>query len=154
MCRDTTSLYCIGGFVTGIIPSSAACLSWFCLLECSQSLGLHCISASVEVGNTVLTASKALLSALATLAAISRQSKAASAGAAGGQPIRKKSRSKVLTTSAFDKIVATLPDQVGSKNTCGKFHEVLCDACERPCADAREKARDLDHQHNKSSACS
>ena len=85
-------------------------------LACSQALGLHCISASVEVGNTVLTASQALLSALATLASISKQRKAASAGSVVSQHIKKEPRSRSLTAAAFDKIVASLPDQVGHKD--------------------------------------
>ena len=78
------------------------------LLNCSQVMGLHCVSASVDVGNAVLTASSALLSALGTVAAISKQSKAA----AGPVQHVKSSPSK-LTAAAFDRIVASLPDQVG-----------------------------------------
>ena len=94
------------------VSLSAACLSALFVLPCSQSWGLHCISVSVEVGNVLFTASKALLAALATLAAIGKQRKAPSAGHVGGQSTSKESRSKAMTSSVFEKIVATLPDQV------------------------------------------
>ena len=76
-------------------------------------MGLHCISASVDVGNTVLTVSTALLSALTTLAVISKQSKE-DQQAVTSTVSRSKSGSKKLTVAAFDKIVASLPDQVRS----------------------------------------
>ena len=85
-------------------------------LTCSQSLGLHCISASVEVGNAVFTASEALLSALTVLAATSKQQKAISAKASSSQPDTKQSRAKPLTAAAFAKMVALLPDQVTLSN--------------------------------------
>lgn len=80
-------------------------------------MGLHCVSASVDVGNAVLTASSALLSALGTVAAISKQSKAA----AGPVQHVKSSPSK-LTAAAFDRIVASLPDQVGCTNSYISLH--------------------------------
>ena len=76
-------------------------------------MGLHCISASVDVGNAVLTASSALLSALTTLAVLGNQNKAAHL--AGTTRLNHtKSGSKNLTVAAFDKLVASLPDEVGS----------------------------------------
>ena len=108
---------------------SAACLSALCVVPCSQSSGLHCISASVEVGNMLFTASKALLAALATLTAISKQRKARSAGNVGGQPKSKEGRLKALTNSVFEKIVASLPDQVRMKDqacTCMWTNQVFC----------------------------
>lgn len=91
-----------------VYPS--ACQDYVCL-SCSQSSGLHCISASVDIGNALFTASKALLAALATLAAIGKQRKAALADNVGGQSKRKQSRS-IMTSTAFDKVVASLPDRV------------------------------------------
>lgn len=83
---------------------------------CSQAMGLHCISASVEVGNAVLTASSALLSALTTLAVLGKQNKAAQL--AGATRLRHtKSGFKKLSVAAFDKLVASLPDEVGSDLT-------------------------------------
>ncbi|KAL0030048.1 hypothetical protein WJX79_003167 [Trebouxia sp. C0005] len=77
----------------------------------NQSMGLHCISASVEVGNAVLTASSALLSALNTLAVLEKQNEAAHP--AGAVRLKHtKSGSKKLTVAAFDKLVASLPDEV------------------------------------------
>ena len=76
-------------------------------------MGLHCISASVDVGNAVLTVSTALLSALTTLAVISKQSKG-DQQAVTSAVTHTKSGSKKLTVAAFDKIVASLPDQVRS----------------------------------------
>ena len=76
-------------------------------------MGLHCISASVEVGNAVLTASSALLSALTTLAVLGKQKKAAQLAGATGLK-HTKSGSKKLSVAAFDKLVASLPDEVGS----------------------------------------
>lgn len=79
-------------------------------------MGLHCISASVEVGNAVLTASSALLSALNTLAVLEKQNEAAHP--AGAVRLKHtKSGSKKLTVAAFDKLVASLPDEVGSDPT-------------------------------------
>ncbi len=76
-------------------------------------MGLHCIGASVDVGNAVLTASSALLSALTTLAALGKQNKAAQL--AGATRLKHtKSGFKNLTVAAFDKLVTTLPDEVGS----------------------------------------
>ena len=94
-----------------VVLLSAACLSALCVLLCSQSSGLHCISASIEVGNTLFTASRALLAALATLAAIGKQRKAASAAHVGRQSKSKELR-KAVTSDVFEKIVAILPDQV------------------------------------------
>lgn len=102
---------------------SAACLSGLCLLPCSQSSGLHCISASIDIGNALFTASKAFLAAFATLAAIGKQGKAALAGNEGGQSKRKQSKSKALTSAAFDKVVASLPDRV---RTTKYAHQALC----------------------------
>lgn len=96
-----------------------------CLLACSQAMGLHCIGASVEVGNTVLTASEALLSALATLASISKQRKAASADDPVSQSVRKGPRPKSLTAVAFDNIVASLPDQVRHKAQTQQTFDVI-----------------------------
>lgn len=76
-------------------------------------MGLHCVSASVDVGNAVLTASSALLSALTTMAVLGKQNKAAHL--AGTTRLKHtKSGSKNLTVAAFDKLVASLPDEVGS----------------------------------------
>lgn len=74
-------------------------------------MGLHCISASVDVGNAVLTVSAAVLSAMTTLAVISKQSKGHQQ-AVTSTITHTKSGSKKLTVAAFDKIVASLPDQV------------------------------------------
>lgn len=120
-------------FLSMLCLLSAACLSALCVLPCSQSLGLHCISASVEVGNMLFSASKALLAALATIAAISTQRKAALAGHVGGHFKSKESRSKAVTSSVFDKIVATLPDQVCTQDQAQQASlcklSVLCCAC-------------------------
>jgi len=103
---------------------------------CSQAMGLHCISASVEVGNAVLTASSALLSALTTLAVLGKQNKAAQL--AGATRLRHtKSGFKKLSVAAFDKLVASLPDEVGSDLTThcpGKWalhhvHDVMVTRC-------------------------
>lgn len=76
-------------------------------------MGLHCISASVDVGNAVLTASNTLLSALTTLAVLGKQNKAAHL--AGATRLKHtKPGSKSLTVAAFNKLVTTLPDEVGS----------------------------------------
>ena len=101
------------------------CVSTVCVLPCSQSSGLHCISASVEIGNMLFTASKALLAALATLAAIGKQRKAASAERVGGQSKSKESRPKALTGSVLEKVVAILPDQVGTKDPA-QHHPAGC----------------------------
>ncbi|KAL0047867.1 hypothetical protein WJX82_001975 [Trebouxia sp. C0006] len=82
----------------------------------NQAMGLHCISASVEVGNAVLTASSALLSALTTLAVLGKQNKAAQL--AGATRLRHtKSGFKKLSVAAFDKLVASLPDEVQVSET-------------------------------------
>lgn len=76
-------------------------------------MGLHCISASIDVGNAVLTASNPLLSALTTLAVLGKQNKAAHL--AGATKLKHtKTGSKNLTVATFDKLVASLPDEVGS----------------------------------------
>ncbi len=82
---------------------------------CSQAMGLHCSSVSVDVGNTVLTVSSALLSAMNMLAAISKHSKTSHTA---GAVKHSKPRSKELTAAAFDKIVASLPDQVRTAVFC------------------------------------
>ncbi|KAL0027199.1 hypothetical protein WJX77_002651 [Trebouxia sp. C0004] len=77
----------------------------------NQAMGLHCVNASVDVGNAVLTASTALLSALTTLAVLGKQNKAAHL--AGVTRLKHtKSGSKNLTVATFDKLVASLPDEV------------------------------------------
>jgi len=114
------------------------CQHYSCLVlnGCSQAMGLHCISASVEVGNAVLTASSALLSALTTLAVLGKQNKAAQL--AGATRLRHtKSGFKKLSVAAFDKLVASLPDEVGSDLTThcpGKWalhhvHDVMVTRC-------------------------
>lgn len=75
---------------------------------CSQTLGLHCTSASVDVGPVVVTCTQALLSAVVKLARTSKKIKATSAA-----DTRPGKAARTLTSDTFKQLVAVLPDEVG-----------------------------------------
>ena len=83
-------------------------------------MGLRCVNAAVDVGNAVLTVSSALLSALTTVAAISKQGKVSAASVKSSKP-----RQPSLSVAAFNTIRANLPDQV-RLSTCAQICTAFC----------------------------